>query len=319
MKFSRLFVAVLALSAPALSAQAQDAAGTIRIISGFPPGTTADISARVIGQRMATTLGNPVVIENRPGAGSSLAAAAVARAPKDGSQLLIGSVANIVNQAVNSNLTFDFYKDFTPVALLTSTPTVLVVHPSLGAKTVKDLIALAKAKPDSISFASSGVASSTHMSLELFKALADVKIIHVPYAGSPQAVTDMLAGRIHGYFAPASTVMEHVRTGALVALATTEPKRSPILPDLPTMIEAGVPNCESVLWFGLLAPAGTPREAVDKLSKAANEAVTSPEIAKTLLAQTIAALGSTPEGFAKYIDAENKRWTSVAVSAGMKK
>lgn len=155
---------------------------------------------------------------------------------------------------------------------------MLVVHPGLGVKSVAELIALANAKPDTIFFGSSGVASSTHMALELFKWLAKARITHVPYTGSPPAVTDLLAGRIHGYFSPASAVMEHVRAGKLIALAVTDAKRSPLLPELPTMIEAGVPGFESVLWFGLMAPAGTPQAVIDKLSRAANEALTSDDV-----------------------------------------
>src|SRR5262249_8298668 len=162
------------------------------------------------------------------------------------------------NAAVNSSLTFDFVKDFAPITLITSTPTVLVVTPELGVKSVRELVALAKAKPNTISFGSSGVASTTHLALELLKSLAQVEIVHVPYPGSPQVVTDLLAGRIGGYFSPASTVMVHVAAGKLRALAVTDATRSPILPDLPTMIEAGTPDFESVLWFGLVAPAGTP-------------------------------------------------------------
>jgi tripartite-type tricarboxylate transporter receptor subunit TctC len=308
-----------AIGAAAGPAQAQDASGTVRIISGFSPGTTADITARVIGARMAPLLGAQVVVENRTGAGSSLAAAQVARAPKDGSTLLIGSTANLINGAVKTDLTFDFVKDFAPIALLTSTPTVLVVNPSLGIKSVKELVELAKAKPDTISFGSSGVASSTHMALELFNTSAGVKIIHVPYPGSPQAVTDLLAGRIQGYFAPASTVMGHVRAGTLVALASTDPKRSKLLPDLPTMIEAGVPDFETVLWFGLVAPAGTPQPVIDKLSRAANEALKSDELVKSLNAQTMDVYGGTPEAFARHIASENKRWTAVAFSSGLRK
>ena len=291
----------------------------VHIVSGFPAGTTADISARVVGAKIGQILGQQFVVENRPGAASSLAAAAVARAAKDGYTLYIGSAANVINAAMNPNLTFDFVKDFIPITLLTSTPTVLVVHPESGVKSVKDLVALAKAKPESISFGSSGVASSTHLALELFKSLADVKITHVPYTGSPQVVTDLLAGRIHGYFSPASTVMEHVRAGKLVALAVTDAKRSPIIPDLPTMIEAGIPGFESVLWFGLVAPAGTPQPIIDKLARAANEALKSDEVGKALQAQSVARIGGTPEEFRRHIDEETKRWTTVVTGAGLRK
>ena len=300
--------------------QAQDYPNApIHLISGFPPGSTADISARVVGARMGQILGQQFVIENRVGAGSSLAGTQVARAPKDGATLFIGSAANVINAAMISNLNFDFYKDFTPIALITSTPTVLAVTPELGVKNVKELIALAKAKPDSLSFGSSGVGSSTHMALELFNSLAQVKITHIPYSGSPQVITDMLANRLQGYFSPASTVMGHVQAGKLVALAVTDAKRSPIIPDLPTMIESGVPDFESVLWFGIEAPAGTPQPIIDKLSRAANEALKSDELVATLKSQTIQALGGSPEDFRKHIENERKRWTAVVEAAGLRK
>jgi tripartite-type tricarboxylate transporter receptor subunit TctC len=291
----------------------------IHLISGFPPGSTADISARVVGARMGQILGQQFVIENRVGAGSSLAAAQVARAAKDGYTLYVGNAANVINAAMSSNLNFDFYKDFEPVALITSTPTVLTVTPELGVKNVKELIALAKAKPGELSFGSSGVGSSTHLALELFNSLAQVKITHIPYSGSPQVITDMLANRVQGYFSPASTVMGHVQAGKLVGLAVTDPKRSPILPELPTMIESGVPDFASVLWFGIEAPAGTPRPIVDKLARAANEALKSDEIVSSLKSQTIATLGSTPEEFRKHLESERKRWTAVVEGAGLRK
>ena len=317
---SRLAAALLAILCMASPASAQTyPSAPIRIISGFPAGTTADISARVIGAKIGQILNGQVVVENRPGAASSIAAASVARADKDGYTLYIGSAANLINAAQNPNLTFDFITDFTPVTLLTSTPTVLVVTPELGVKNVKELIALAKAKPDAISFGSSGVASSTHLALELFNSLAGVKIQHVPYTGSPQVVTDLLANRIHGYFSPASTVMGHVAAGKLIALGTTDAKRTSILPDLPTMIEAGVPDCISVLWFGLVAPAGTPQPVIDRLSKAANEALQADDVAKSLQGSSIARLGGSPDDFRRHIAEEDKRWTKVITDAGLRK
>jgi tripartite-type tricarboxylate transporter receptor subunit TctC len=180
-------------------------------------------------------------------------------------------------------------------------------------------IALAKAKPDVISFGSSGVASSTHLALELLKSLAQVKIAHIPYAGSPQVITDLLAGRIEGYFSPASSALEHVRAGKLIALAVTDPTRSMFMPELPTMIEAGLAGFESVLWFGLTAPASTPQAIIDKLARAANEALKSDEVAKALAAQTIARIGGTPEEFRRYMETERKRWSAVVASAGLQK
>ena len=293
--------------------------GPVRIVSGFSPGSTADISARVVGAKMGQILGQQFVVENRTGAASSLAAAQVARAPKDGYMLYVSNVANMVNAAMNPNLNFDIMKDFAPITLMTSTPTVLVVKPELGVKSVKELIALAKAKPDTISFGSSGVASSTHLALELLKSLAQVKITHVPYAGSPQVVTDLLAGRIDGYFSPASAAMEYVRAGKLVALAVTDGKRSSFMPDLPTMVEAGVPDFESVLWFGLVAPAGTPQPIIDKLARAANEALKSDEVGKALEAQTVARIGGSPQELRRYMELEHKRWSAVVEGAGLRK
>jgi tripartite-type tricarboxylate transporter receptor subunit TctC len=301
-------------------ARAQDyPTAPVRIISGFSPGSTADITARVVGAKMSQSLGQQFVVENRTGAASSIAGALVARAPKDGYMLYVANAANMINAAMNPNLNFDIIKDFSPIVLLTSTPTVLVVNPQLGVKSVKELVALAKARPDPLSFGSSGVASSTHLALELFKSQTQLKITHVPYAGSPQVVTDLLAGRIDGYFSPASAAVEHVRAGKLVALAVTDGKRSPFLPELPTMIEAGVPDFESVLWFGLVAPADTPRPIIDKLAGAANEALKSDEVAKALEAQTVARIGGTPDDMRRYMDVELKRWNTVVENAGLRK
>jgi tripartite-type tricarboxylate transporter receptor subunit TctC len=291
----------------------------IRVVVGFSAGSGADISARVVGQRMGQILGQQIVVENKTGAGSSLAAEQVARAPKDGYTLLMATIANVINAVVNPNLSFDFRKDFAPVVRLTTTPNILVVHPSVGVKSVKELIDLAKAKPDQLSFASSGVATGTHLAAELFKVMTGVKMVHVPYAGSPQAVTDLLAGRVQVFFSPASTVLQHVREGKLVALASTEAKRAAMAPDLPTMAEAGLPGFETGLWFGLVAPVGTPKEIIDKLARAGNEALKTDEIGKALAPQGIDLVGGSPEEFARYLDGEMKRWATVAEAAGLKK
>jgi len=320
MKKTTIAAALLVCAAAMTNARAQDYPNApIHLISGFPAGTTADISARVVGAKMGAILGQQIVVENKGGAASSIAAAYVARAPKDGYTLFVSSAANMINAAVNPNLNFDIMKDFTPITLMTSTPTVLVVSPELGVKTVKDLIALAQAKPGTISFGSSGVGSSTHLALELFKSLAHVDITHIPYTGSPQVVTDLLAGRIQGYFSPASTVVGHVAAGKLVALGVTDPKRSGFYPDLPTMIESGVPDCVSVLWFGISAPAGTPQPIIDKLAKAATEALKSDEVVQSLHKQTVEALGGSPADFRKHMEDEQKRWTAVVDHAKLRK
>jgi tripartite-type tricarboxylate transporter receptor subunit TctC len=290
----------------------------VRVVVGFPAGASADITARVVGHRMGQLLGQQFVIENKPGAGSNLAAELVARAPKDGYTLLLVTIANPINAVIKPNLGFAFPADFAPVIRLVTTPNILVVHPSLGVKTVTELIDLAKAKPDQLLFASSGVATGTHLAAELFKLLTGTKMVHVPYAGSPPAITDLLAGRVQVFFSPVSTVLPHVRAGQLVALASTEARRSAAMPELPTMAEAGVPGFEAGLWFGLLAPIGTPSDVVAKLNRAANEALQADEVRKALAQQGIDPVGGTPEEFASYIDGEMQRWAMVAEAAGLK-
>jgi tripartite-type tricarboxylate transporter receptor subunit TctC len=316
----RLSVLIVAATCGCNSASAEDYPNRpVRVMVGFSPGTTADITARVVGQRIGQNLGRQIVVENKAGAGSSFAAEAVARAPKDGYTLLIASIANPINAVVSSNLSFDFPKDFAPILRLTTTPNILVVHPSIGVKSVKELIDFAKAKPDQLTFGSSGVATGTHLSGELFKVMAGVTMVHVPYGGSPQAVTDLLAGRIQVLFSPASTVLQHVREGKLVALASTEAKRTGIAPDLPTMAEAGLPGFETGLWFGLVAPVGTAKEIVDKLNRAGNEALKAEEVGKALAPQGIDLVGGSADDFARFLDSEMKRWTTVAQAAGLKK
>jgi tripartite-type tricarboxylate transporter receptor subunit TctC len=291
----------------------------VRVVVGFSAGTSADITARVVGQRLGQILGQQIVVENKTGAGSSLAAEAVARAPKDGYTLLVASIANPINAVVGTKLSFDFPNDFAPIVRLTTTPNILVVHPSLGVKSVQELIALAKSKPDQLSFGSSGVATGTHLSGELFKVMTSVKMVHVPYPGSPQAVTDLLAGRIQVLFSPSSTVLQHVHEGKLIALASTEAKRTAVAPELPTMVEAGLPGFETGLWFGLMAPAGTAREIVDKLNRAGNEALKADEVAKALTPQGIDLVGGSVDDFARFLASEMKRWATVAEAAGLKK
>jgi tripartite-type tricarboxylate transporter receptor subunit TctC len=291
----------------------------VRVMVGFPAGSSADITARVVGQRMGQILGQQFVIEDKPGAGSSLAADFVARAPKDGYTLLLATIANPINAAVSPHLSFDLIRDFAPIVRLVTTPNILVVHPSLAVKTVRELIDLAKAKPDELAYASSGVATGTHLAAELFKLITGVRMLHVPYAGSPQAVADLVAGRVQVFFSPASSVMQHVRAGKVVALASTEARRAAIAPELPTMIAAGVPGFDTGLWFGLLAPAGAPAPIIAELNRAANEALTSEEVTKALAAQGIDPVGGSAEEFARYLDSEITRWTKVAQAAGLNK
>ena len=319
----RAVIALLLTSAGALApdpAHSQDyPKSPVVIVFGFPAGSTGDIAARAVANEMSDKLGQRFVVENRPGAASSTAAATVARGPKDGYTLFVSSIANVINAAVKSDLPFDFAKDFEPITLLTSTPVVLVTGTEVGARSVKDLLQLAKDRPEPLLFGSSGVGSSTHLALELFKTSGKVNITHVPYTGSPGVVTDLLANRIHAYFAPASSVMEHVRVGKLVALGVTDAKRSAFLPELPTIAEAGIPGFEAALWFGLMAPAGTPQPIVDTISRAANEALQSEQIREALQKQYIATLGGTPEDFRRTIAEETARWRAVVAATGLKR
>jgi len=291
----------------------------IRVIVGFGAGSGADITARVVGARMSEILGQQIVVENKTGAGSSIGADYVAHATNDGYTLFLATISQPINAAVSPHLNFDFVKDFSPIVLVSTIPNLLVVNPSLGVKTVQELIALGKAKPDSLSFGSSGVATGTHLAAELFKVLTGVQMVHVPYAGSAQSITDLLGNRIQLVFTPASTVVQHVRDGKLVALATTEKKRAAIAPDVPTMGEAGLAGFDTGLWFGLLAPAGTPKAAIDKINAAANQAIKSEAVAKALAPQGIDLLGGTTEDFKRYIATEMERWDKVARAAGLKK
>jgi tripartite-type tricarboxylate transporter receptor subunit TctC len=291
----------------------------VRVIVGFTPGASADITARIVANRMGQILNQQFVVENKPGAGSSLAADYVSHAPKDGYTLLIGTSANLTNAVISTNLPFDFVKDFAPIALATTAPIILAVHPSLGVNSVQELIALAKKKPGEILYASTGVGAAPHLSGELFNARAGIKTVHVPYQGSPQAVTDLLAGRTMMMFSPASAVMPHIETGALKGLASAASKRPSIAPNLPTMAEAGVPDFDTSIWFGLMAPAGTPQEIIDKLARTVNEALKSDEVLTSLKTQGFDTLGGTSEDFARTIATDVQRWTVAAQAAGMKK
>jgi tripartite-type tricarboxylate transporter receptor subunit TctC len=291
----------------------------IRLVVGFTPGSVADITARVLGNRMGQILGQSVVVENRPGAGSNLAAEFVARSAKDGYTLFLPGSANIANAAINPNLPFDIAKDFAPIGLVNAAAVILVVHPSLAVNNVQELIALAKSKPGELTYASTGIGSAPHFSGELFMQNTGAKLVHVPYPGSPQAATDLLAGRVQVMFSPATAVISLVQDGRLKVLASAGSKRPGILPDVPTMIESGMPDFDTAIWFGLLAPAGTPRDAIDKLARALREAVKSSEVVAAWRPQGVDPLDGGPDELARLIASELKRWGDVATAAGLKK
>jgi tripartite-type tricarboxylate transporter receptor subunit TctC len=291
----------------------------VRIVVGFGPGSAADLTARTLAQSLSPAMGQQFVVENKPGGGSTVAAEQVVRGDKDGYTLFIGTAANVINGVLQPNLSFDFAKDLSPIVYTTSSPNILVVHPSLKVSSVKELIALLKSKPEQIFYGSSGMGTSPHLSGELFNMMAGTKMIHVPYSGSAQAVTDLLAGRTQVLFSPASTVMGHVEAGTLVALASTELQRASAAPNLPTVDQSGLPGFDTSVWFGVVAPAGTPKEIVDKLATAINAALKNPDVVKPLSTAGLDVKGGTPEQFAAYIASETKKYRDVVAAAGLRK
>jgi tripartite-type tricarboxylate transporter receptor subunit TctC len=287
-------------------------------VVGFIPGSAADITARVLGGQMGKILGQQFVVENKPGAGSSLAAEFGAHAAPDGYTLFLGSSANVTNTVLNAKMT-DISKDLMPIALATTVPVILVVPPAIGVNSVADLVALAKAKPDGVAYASTGVGTAPHLAAELFAQRAGVKLLHVPYQGSPQAVTDLLAGRTSMMFSPASAVLGNVQAGKLKALASAANKRPAVASDIPTMAEAGMPDFDTSIWFGLMAPNATPKDITAKLEKALKEAQASSDVLAALKTSGFDALGGGPPEFVSLMQNENKRWANVAIAAGLKK
>jgi tripartite-type tricarboxylate transporter receptor subunit TctC len=318
-RFVHLSAGAAALSAGARIGYAQDAypSRPIHVIVGFTPGAAADVAARVLSQGAGPILGQQIVVENRPGAGSSIAAQYVAHAANDGYTLFMATLSIITNQIINPNAAVDLTRDFAPVALLESGAIVLVVNPASGIQNVAELIALAKAKPGQVLHATVK-GSLPHFASELFAQRAGIELTQVPYQGSPQSVTDVIAGRATMTFSPASSVVGQIAAGKLKALATAAKKRPSALPDVPTMAEAGMPDFDTSLWFGLLAPAGTPRPAIDKVAAAAHQAMHAPEALETLRKQGYEPLDAGPDDFTAFIGTEIARWTNVARAAGLK-
>jgi tripartite-type tricarboxylate transporter receptor subunit TctC len=313
-----VLLSILGLPATAF-AQADYPSRPVRIVVGFGPGSAADLTARVLSQRLSKTMGQQFIVENKPGGGSTVAAEQVVRGAKDGYTLFIGTAANVINAVMQPNLNFDFSKDFAPIVYTTSSPNILVVHPSTGVSNVKELIALLKAKSEGVFYGSSGVGTSPHLSGELFNMMAGTEMVHVPYSGSAQAVTDLLAGRTQVVFSPASTVLQYVEGGQLKALASSERTRAAAAPDLPTVAEAGLPGFDTSVWFGVVGPTGISRDIVDKLAGAINEALQNDEVTKPLHAAGLDIKGGTPEEFGAYIASETRKWNDVVTAAGLRK
>ncbi|HEX9463876.1 MAG TPA: tripartite tricarboxylate transporter substrate binding protein [Alphaproteobacteria bacterium] len=313
-----LLVVAFTMVAAGAAAQTSYPTRPVRVLIGFPPGTAADVTGRLVSQKLSQTFGQQFVVENRPGASSTIAAEMVVRAPKDGYTLLLGSVANTINATMLKDLSYSFENDLAPVALVTTAPNILVVHPSLPVHTVQELIAYAKPRPGEIFYASSGNGTSPHLSGELFNLMAGVKLAHVPYKGSSDAVTDLLAGRVTVTFSPVSTVLPHIASGKLRALATTGSDRAAAMPELPTVAESGLPGYETSLWFGVLAPASTPRDVVERLAAAIDQALASPDMGAQLAAQGMTPAFRDPQAFAALIHRDTEKWAKVVVASGAK-
>jgi tripartite-type tricarboxylate transporter receptor subunit TctC len=283
----------------------------IRLVVGFAAGSSGDVAARIISQKLGEMLGRSMIVENKPGASGTVAAEYVARAPKDGYTLLLATIAATINATMMPDKGPNFEKDLAPIALVGSIPNILVVNPKVDAKDVKSLIALAKAQKEPLLYGASGVGSGPRMAAELFKQMAGINMTPVLYPGSAQTVTDLIAGRIQVMFSPASTVLGFIREGSVRALATTEAKRASAAPDLPTIAEAGLPGYNTGVWFGILTPAGTPAPVIDKLSKTTNDALKDPAVLKELHTQGLDAIGGSPDDFARFIKSETERWASV--------
>jgi tripartite-type tricarboxylate transporter receptor subunit TctC len=320
----RLLTALAAAGATGFvtPARAQEAASAypskpIRIVVGFAPGGATDIVARAVAQKLQDALGQSVVVENKPGGGSNIGAEIVARAEPDGYTLLLGTIANATNMSIYKNLKYDTLRDFAPISQLMSAPSVLVVSPNFPANDVKGLIELARARPGTLTYASSGAGGSPHLAGAMLELRAGVQMVHVPYKGAAPALTDVVAGNVNLGFKTALSALPSMQTGKLKALAVAANKRLEQLPNVPTMAEAGFPDFEVSSWNGLLAPSKTPPAIIAKLHAELVKIVAMPDIRERFSAQAADPVGSSPEQFRAYMEAEIKRWGEVAKAASI--
>lgn len=312
-------LAGLALAACALAAPAQPyPSKSIRVIIGFPAGSAGDTQLRLIGQKLTEAWGRPIVIDPRPGASGNIAAELLVKSPGDGYTLLYFPAALVINPSLFPTVPYDIAKDFTPITLLASFPLVVVVHPSLPAKNIAELVALAKAKPGAINFASIGNASPPHLAGELFNQLAGVRTVHVPYKGSGPAQIDLVGGHVQLMFDTAVAAMPQVKAGRTRALAVTTKHRSVLLPDLPSLDEAGLKGYDLYGWGGLVGPAGIPADIALKLQQEIAKALRQPDVAEKLAALGAEPSGMPPQEFGRFILAEAEKWKKLVVSTGAK-
>ncbi len=291
----------------------------VRVVVPQSAGGSTDLVARAVAQRMADALGQPMVVDNRPGAGSINGTDIVAKATPDGYTLLVVAASFTITPNIRKKVPYDVVRDFTPVSQLATLPHIVVVYPSLPVKSIKELIALAKAKPGELNFASSGIGTSTHMATELFMYLTGTKMVNIPYKGGAPGMTALLGGQVQLYFAAISTAIPHVRSGRLRALAVSTKKRSVALPQYPTLQEAGVPGYEHASWVGMLAPDQTPKAVIMQLNREAENAAQREDVKKLLLRSGVEAVGSSPEEFQVVIKTEVVKWARVVKAAGIER
>jgi len=313
-------LACIAAAVVASAAMAQDPFPDhpIRVIVPFTAGSGTDVVARIVGENMSKTLGQPIIIENRPGAGGTVGAAVVAKSAPDGYTLLVHSAGHVANPAIYKELPYDTLRDFAGITPLASLPNVLVVAPAKGYKSVKDLVDYARANPGKLNYGSAGNGSATHMNAEIFRQAAKFDAVHVPYKGTPEAMTEVMSQRIDFFFAPLSSALPQIKDGRLQALAVGTAKRSPLLPDVPTTVEAGYPKSEYVFWVALLAPAATPKPVVDKLNAQINKALADPAIHEKLRTLGAEPMPMQPAAFDAFLREETARMAQVVKAAGIK-
>jgi tripartite-type tricarboxylate transporter receptor subunit TctC len=312
----RHLLALAAFAAPLALAQGYPAK-PIRVIVPFTAGSGTDIVARTVGEAMAKGLGQPLIIENRPGAGGTIGAAQVAKSTPDGYTLLVHSAGHVANASIYPGLPYDTSKDFAGITPLASLPNVLIVSPSKGFKSVKDLVDQARAKPGALNYGSAGMGSATHMNAEIFRQSAKFDAVHVPFKGTPEAMTETATGRLDFLFAPLSSALQLIRDGRLQALAVGTAQRSPLLPNVPTTIEAGYPHSDYVFWVAMLAPAGTPKAIVDRLNAEATKALANPDVKEKLAVLGAEPMPMTPAAFDAFIRSETARMAEVVKSANI--
>ena len=290
----------------------------IRMVVPYTPGGYTDLMARLVGQKIADALGQTIVFENKPGANAIIGTDTVAKAAPDGYTFGTVIAAHAVNPTLNPKLPYDTLKDFTYVSLMSVAPLVMIAHPSLPANNVQELIALAKAKPGQLNFASSGIGAAAHLTMEMFKSRTGINMVHIPYKGTAGALQDTVGGQVNVMFDVIGPLMSQVRSGNAKAIVVTAKERIPAAPDVPTMAEQGVPDFVSGTWAGIIAPAGTPKEIVDRVSAEAKKALADPALKAKLVEQGIVAVGSTPEEFRTFVGEEIARWGKVITDAGIK-